>query len=197
MCVHPLMAKISTDSSIKEYNNITCAIFLHWGVETLMLFYWICCVCSWCMWRTGLPKWINTTTSSRWLWHFVPFPVIVLMLYWLLLSREQNLHAVLLIPFTHLHHSRTLQSVNPQSIFHSALEWLFHKLIGHTSHRLTLEVQRGTVGGGLRTGCDINTKGSILNAQVQQPVQSGSLSLWASPGAPAVLCSCICSSAVK
>lgn len=28
----------------------------------------------------------------------------------------------------------------------------------------------------------------------KQPVQSGSLSLWASSGAPAVLCSCICSS---
>ncbi len=79
-----------------------CAVL--WGLETLVLFYWICCVCSWCMWGAGLPKWINTITSSRWLRHLVPLPVIVLMLYWLLLSREPNLHAVLLhcIPFTHI-----------------------------------------------------------------------------------------------
>lgn len=86
-----------------------CHFFLLWGLETLVLFYWICCVCSWCMWGAGLPKWINTITSSRWLRHLVPLPVIVLMLYWLLLSREPNLHAVLLhcIPFTHiiLHHT--------------------------------------------------------------------------------------------
>lgn len=83
---------------------------LHWGLETLMLFYWICCVCSWCMWGAGLPKWINAITSSRWLRHLVPLPVIVLMLYWLLLSGEPNLHAVLLIPFSHIQthtHTRT------------------------------------------------------------------------------------------
>lgn len=60
-------------------------------------------VCRWCMWRVSLPKWINTITSSRWLQHLVPLSVIVLMLYWLLLSREPNLCAVLFIPSTHAH----------------------------------------------------------------------------------------------
>lgn len=124
-----------------------------WGLETPMLFYWICCVCSWCMWGAGLPKWINTITSSRWLRHLVPLPVIVLMLYWLPLSREPNLHAVLLIPHTHTHtyhppaHTSTIPTLyhpckkkkkNSQSIFHGALEWLCHELIGHAFHPFAL-----------------------------------------------------------
>ena len=89
-------------SSSKEYNNnnIICAISSAVGAWDMLL-YWIYCVCSWCMWGSGLPKWINTITSSRWLRHLVPLPVIVLMLYWLPSSREPNLHAVLCIPFTH------------------------------------------------------------------------------------------------
>lgn len=87
-----------------------------------MLFYWISCVCSWCMWGAGFPKWINTITSSRWLQHLVPFPVIVLMLYWLLLSWEPRLHGALFISFhtTHttiiillLHHYHILPSIKP------------------------------------------------------------------------------------
>lgn len=146
------------------------------------------------MWRTGLPKWINTITSSRWLWHFVPFPVIALMLYWLPLSGEQKPHAALPLPSTHLHRSHTLLSVNPQSIFHRALEWLFHKLIGHTSHRLTLKVWWGTWEEDSKV--DINTSGPIFNAQTQKPVHSVSISWLASPSAPATLCSRIYSSTI-
>lgn len=88
-----------------------------------MLFYWICDICSWRMWETGLPKWINTITSSRWPWHFVPIPVIFLMLYRLLLSREQTCtrHCLCLSQtYTSVymrHCPYTLLSVNPQSIF--------------------------------------------------------------------------------
>lgn len=97
------MSTDSERSSLKEYknNNIICAIFS--TVGTSMLFYWICCVCSWCVLGVGLPKWINTITSSKWLWHLVPLPVIILMFYRLLLSREPNLHAMLLIPLTNIH----------------------------------------------------------------------------------------------
>lgn len=194
MCDHSLLAKISIDGSVKEHNNIILCHFSTLGLETLMLLNWMCCVCAWCMWRTGLPKWINTITSSRWPWHFVPFPVIVLMLYWLLLSGEQRLHAALPLPSTHLHRSHTLLSVNPQSIFHRALEWLFHKLIGHTSHRLTLKVWWGTWEEDSKV--DINTSGPILNAQTQKPVHSISISWLASPSAPATLCSHIYSGTI-
>lgn len=61
---------------------------------------------------------------------------------------------------TYLHHSHTLPSVNPQSIFHGVLKWLCHKLIGHAFHQLTLEGWRGMLGGAIGSGRDIKTKGS-------------------------------------
>lgn len=151
-------------------------------LETLVLFYWICCVCSWCMRGAGLPKWINTITSSRWLRHLVPLPVIVLMLYWLLLSRKLNAcspaftdtHTHTSSFITHLHHSHTLPSAkSPQSIFHGALEWLCHELIGHAFNPFELEGWRGTLGGGIGSGLDINTEGQ--NNQCRAAV-----CLWAS-----------------
>lgn len=60
------------------------------GLGMVMWVQWICNVCGWYMWRGGFPKWINTITSSRWLQHLVPLSLIVLMLYWLPLSREQK-----------------------------------------------------------------------------------------------------------
>ena len=141
-------------------------------LETLTLFYWICCVCSWCMRGAGLPKWINTITSSRWLRHLVPLPVIILMLYWLLLSRKLNACSTAYSFHTHTHththhpssHTFTIPTLshpqkNPQSIFHGALEWLRHELIGHTFNPLELEGWRGALGGGIRSGLDINTEG--------------------------------------
>lgn len=82
---------------------------------------------------------------------------------------------------THTHHPsshtftiHTLPSAkSPQSIFHGALEWLCHELIGHAFNPFELEGWRGTLGGGIGSGLDINTEGQ--NNQCRAAV-----CLWAS-----------------
>lgn len=124
-----------------------------WGMQQ-----WQYCLygflCSWVLWRTcdsveipafvvdarggaSIPKCINTITSSRWLEHLVSLFVIVLMLYWLLLSREQKracntvdsfhkcsqTHTHTLVPASHCHRL-ALTTKNSQSISQGVLGWL-------------------------------------------------------------------------
>lgn len=59
---------------------------LWWSCDSVEISAFVVDACG----GVSIPKCINTITSSRWLEHLVSLFVIVLMLYWLLLSREQK-----------------------------------------------------------------------------------------------------------
>lgn len=125
-------------------------------VGAVMWVYWICDVCGWCMWREDFPNWINTITSSRWLLHLVPFfcDCLNALLTAVVQGTNVGMQYYLFVSHSHtlmfLHHilqrSHTVPAVNPQSIFHGALEWLCRGLIGNVFCSLRLEEWPGTMG---------------------------------------------------